>query len=77
MEFIQLIRDIRNRIEPYFKHNVSIFDTHSFVWCMHLIQNKFEKYESDFRDYSDGQVCVTEEQWEEVLIDKDIFLTSI
>lgn len=73
LEFIQLIKDLRNRIEPYFKHNVSILDTHSFVWCMHLIQKKFEKYESDFRDYSDGQVCVTEEQWKEVLIDEDIF----
>lgn len=73
LEFIQIIRDIQNRIRSYFQKEISLLDAHSFVWSMYLLQDALDNYESDYKDYSNGQICVTKEQWKQVLLNREIF----
>lgn len=46
-EFIQIIREIQERIQPNFKQKISLLDAQSFVWCMYLIQEELEKEEAE------------------------------
>jgi hypothetical protein len=38
MEFIEIIRDVQGRLQPYFKTPISLLDAHSYVWCAHLLK---------------------------------------
>lgn len=49
-EFIQIIREIQERIQPNFKQKISLLDAQSFVWCMYLIQEELEKEEAEEAD---------------------------
>jgi len=67
MEFIQIVRDIRERIDPMFDGPVSLLDAHSFVWCMYLLEQDFALADHEYVDYSDGEIHITKDQWVEVL----------
>ena len=72
-EFIQIVRDVQKCIRPSFRRDVTLLDAHSFLWCMDLLKNELLKMESDFKDYSEGEICISVEQWKQLLDDKEIF----
>lgn len=72
MEFNQIIADLKDCIQSHFKEPISLLDAHSFIWTMHLIDDELKEYEDDYRDYSDGKVKISHEQWKEILLNQDI-----
>lgn len=72
LKFIEIMNEIRIKIEPYFE-KVSLLDAHSFVWSIYLLNENYQNMESDFQDYSKGQVCLTVDEWKMVLEDREIF----
>lgn len=72
MEFNQIIADLKSYIQPHFKEPISLLDTHSFVWTMYLIGDELKEYEDDYRDYSNGKVKISTNQWKDILLNKDI-----
>lgn len=67
MEFIHIIKHIRERIDPMFDGPVSLLDAHSFVWCMYLLEEDFALADSEYVDYSDGEIHVSKDQWVDIL----------
>lgn len=72
-EFAEILQDIRLRIRPYFNGAITMLDTHSFVWCMYLVEKQLNNINLEYRDYADGMIQITKEMWMEMLSNQDIF----
>ena len=70
LEFIQIIREIGDRISNYWNVPVSLLDAHSFVWSVHIIENELFNCDEEVLDYSDEEVDLTAEEWSEYQISK-------
>lgn len=62
-EFIQIIGEIRDKIQPRCLSPISLLDAHSLVWSLYLLEGS----DSNFRDYAEGQFSLSSEQWTEIL----------